>query len=447
MAEPTRRPVPGAWLRAVARKMKAWAESVLSEEESDFAAALAQARVSLDAPRADASPDGAEVARVPAAPATVTAPAVGLGAPEHWLRDIQARRTGGPPADWVARVRKVAPHLVEGLPEAEAPLPVSDAHLSFRARMLLSASSSAAPSSASAPSLAPPPRRDAARPSAGPERVSHRPAAQAPSEKGPSASARGEGGSETPGRQGPVGVPREAPRHASKVSPLSMPNPFAAPSPPTPVPMDAGRLLAEVAITPTPSLMHGGPAFANPVMVASTPASPSEVCVPPLREEDRERNLCASGYPQGISASQALGLQGAPVKAAPPAPRRATPRFTGEPWGPRRRQAELQEEARPAVQRDVSLERTPPFAPRTWTEAEEDGRRGASAREQEEASTARFATPVREEPPGAPEESATADAASWPELPSALAPESPDVAQELRLWTRLRRLEREQRGE
>ncbi|MFY2562052.1 hypothetical protein ACN469_30945 [Corallococcus terminator] len=439
MADPARRPVPGAWLRAVARKMKAWAESVLSEEESDFAAALAQAHV----PSEPASHPGTEGASSPAASVTVTAPPVGLGPPEHWLRDIQGRRAGGPPADWVARVRKVAPHLVEGLPEPKEPLPVSEAHLSFRARMLLAGTTD---TSASARPTVSAPIREASRSAVLPELSARRAAPQASLVPGAPVSMRRDSSGPGTGREGSVSAPREEPSWASKAKPLSPAPPFASP-PVTPVSMSPGRRSGEVPVTPVPSLMLGGQPFSNPVVVASSPASPVEVCVPLLGEEERERSLCASGFPQGISASQALALQrdGASVVSAPP--KRASPRPTDEPWMRRRRPVEPQEQELEAVRRDASHESTAPFAPRTWTEAAEDSWRGARPLTREETSTSRFATPVGEEPRGASEDAAPPEQASWPELPSALSPDSPDVTEELRQWARLRRLEREQRGE
>jgi len=398
--------------------MRAWAESVLSEEESDFAAALAQARV----PSEPASPPSTDSARTGSKPVTVTAPPVGLGPPEHWLRDVQGRRTQGPPADWVARVRKVAPHLVAGLAEQEAPLPVSEAHLSFRTRMLLAGASDQDKSASARPT----PVRDASRPAVLPEPSSRRASPRASSEPGAPVSMRREVSGKAP-----VSAHPEEPSRASKVNPLASAHPVTS-HPPTPVPLAPGRFSGEGSVTPVPSPMMGAQPFANPVMVAPTPASPSEVCVPPLGEEDRQRSLCASGFPQGISASQALELQREGSSVSPPP--RAAPRLTSESWRARRGQDEVQAREAEAVRRDVSHESTPPYAPRTWTEAEEP-------------STSRFATPVGEEPRGASEDAALSEHASWPELPSALTPESPDVAEEIRLWTRLRRLEREQRGD
>ncbi|NVJ24078.1 hypothetical protein HUW62_22890 [Myxococcus sp. AM011] len=416
MAEPARGPVPGAWLRAVARKMKAWAESVLSEEESDFAAALAQARV----PSEPASPSSTDGASAASTPVTVTAPPTGLSPPEHWIRDVQGRRTQTPPADWVARVRKVAPHLVEGLAEPEAPLPVNESHQSFRARMLRA---SEPDKSASA---RPAPVRDASRPAVLPAPSSRRVAPGAPVEPVAPVSMRREVSG-----QGPVSAHHEEPSRASKLKPLAPAHPFSSP-PATPAPLVSGRSSSEGPVTPVPTPMMGGQPFANPVMVAASPASPCEVCVPPLGEEDRERSLCASGFHQGISASQALQREGSSMVPSPPP--RAAPGPTGEPWRVRRGPDEAQAREAEAVRRDASHEPTPPFAPRTWTDAEEH-------------SASRFATPVGEEPHGASEDGAPSEHASWPELPTALTPESPDVAEEIRLWTRLRRLEREQRGD
>lgn len=80
-------------LRVLARWVKGWAESVLEEE----------------APR---------VPRPPASP-----PVSGNGTPPaHWLQLVQSARRG-PPADWVERVRKGAPHLLERLEAAPSPAP------------------------------------------------------------------------------------------------------------------------------------------------------------------------------------------------------------------------------------------------------------------------------------------------------------------------------------
>ena len=43
------------------------------------------------------------------------------GPPEHWMQRVRSTRRG-PPADWVERVRRGAPHLLEGLELEEAPV-------------------------------------------------------------------------------------------------------------------------------------------------------------------------------------------------------------------------------------------------------------------------------------------------------------------------------------
>jgi hypothetical protein len=97
-------PWRGAWLRAVARGLKAWAEAVLAEE-----AASAPAVTPVGAPRPeshDSTP--ADTRGIP----SVGAPPESLEA--RWLRDMEARRRI-PLADWVARVSRAAPHLLEEL--------------------------------------------------------------------------------------------------------------------------------------------------------------------------------------------------------------------------------------------------------------------------------------------------------------------------------------------
>ena len=79
-------------MRAVARWVKVWAESLLKELE--------------DGP--------VEPVRAPVPPPSPPAPPDTEGAPEHWRRLLEAKRRG-PPADWVERVQRGAPHLLEGL--------------------------------------------------------------------------------------------------------------------------------------------------------------------------------------------------------------------------------------------------------------------------------------------------------------------------------------------
>ncbi|XXF77104.1 hypothetical protein P2318_29225 [Myxococcaceae bacterium GXIMD 01537] len=97
---------PGWRMRAMAQRVKGWAGSVLHGP----AAPEAGGPPPEPAPPAEAAPS-AEAA--PPGPGAPPAEAPEAGPPEHWARDVMERR--GPPADWVARVRKGAPHLLTRL--------------------------------------------------------------------------------------------------------------------------------------------------------------------------------------------------------------------------------------------------------------------------------------------------------------------------------------------
>ncbi|MFY1825181.1 hypothetical protein ACN47A_04655 [Myxococcus fulvus] len=408
MAERARGQVPGGWLRSVARRVKDWARAVLSEEEADFAAALSQARLMPERARPATSGPPITVPRGPPLPPAsimmVTAPAVGVGPPEHWLRDVQARRAMGPPADWVARVRKVAPHLVEGMTDEVSSPPLSDAHLSARARMMLSGS---ATDPGSRRPLPPPAMAPSVRARPSPPRLSRRVESRAASEN-PAPRWREGGTSPSPGSSSSASASEVATPGGAGTS-GSWAHPFASP-PCAPIPSEPAPLPVEGPTTPVPLMLRGAP-FPNPVRVESTPVSPSEVCVPPLGELDNDDGLSSSGLPQGISASQASGVQH-PVAA----PR---PRSTAELWIPRRPGADaapVHAEPVPREQYVASGPRTAPGRTETWP-----GEHGQGAPRQ-------AAHPVEEE---AGQSSSSRDT------------DDEDVARELRLWERMRRLERE----
>ncbi|MCP3059716.1 hypothetical protein LXT21_13095 [Myxococcus sp. K38C18041901] len=413
MAERARGQASGGWLRSVARRVKDWARAVLSEEEADFAAALAQARLAPERVRPATSGLPITVPRGPPLPPAsikmVTAPAVSVGPPEHWLRDAQARRAMGPPADWVARVRKVAPHLVEGMTDETPPPPLSEAHLSARARMMLSGNTTDAeprrslPPSAMVPSVR-------TRPS--PPRLSRRVESSATAENG-----REGGIAPSPGGSSRASASEVATPVGARTS-SSWAHPFASP-PHAPIPSEPAPLPVEGPTTPVPLMLRGAP-FPHPVRVESTPVSPSEVCVPPLGELDSDDGLSSSGLPHGISASRAFGVQ-RPVSTSVAAPRA---RSTAELWIPRRPTRETVPVYAEPVHREQYIAsglRTAPGRTETWPG--ESGQGGAR----------QAAYPVEEEA-GQPSSSSrdTDDA---------------DAAHELRLWERMRRLEREHRGE
>jgi hypothetical protein len=88
-------------VRVVARWVKDWAESVLKEPDTSTPHS-AQAPLSLW------ERDGV---RVPVPPSSNLDTG---GPPEHWKQLLSTQRRG-PPADWVERVRRGAPQLLEGL--------------------------------------------------------------------------------------------------------------------------------------------------------------------------------------------------------------------------------------------------------------------------------------------------------------------------------------------
>ncbi|MDY7227264.1 hypothetical protein [Hyalangium rubrum] len=114
MAELFEKGLRAALLRAVAKRMKAWAEAVLSEP------------VEPETPRAEVSPREEEAPRaeeaLPEAPSAPREPRPSHGPPSHWLRDVQALRAG-PPAEWVEQVRQSAPHLLSSVEKPVSPPP------------------------------------------------------------------------------------------------------------------------------------------------------------------------------------------------------------------------------------------------------------------------------------------------------------------------------------
>ncbi|AGC48256.1 OmpA family protein [Myxococcus stipitatus DSM 14675] len=424
----------GVWFRTVAWRLRRWVESVFREEESDFAAALAQARLAAEAPRPPPEPvpapvpvpapkDAVPVATAPAMPVTVTAPSVNPSSPEQWLRDLHTRRVAGPPPDWVERVRKVAPHLVENLPDASAPLAICDTAFPSRARTLLAGALAELPVS---PPMMPPV-------------VPTQPELGRASEPGPGRADSGASSEESL---------REAPRRAAKmtltptVPPLASQSatvPYApglgasshAPvleaSPPAPLPgvTSQGPLLASLPpattareqefltgsgpVSPVAALMLRGAVFTHPVKVESTPVSPSEVCVPPLGEGVVDGGLHAVGFTQGFSASQAVEMQCGGVSEPPQKPGAST----GELWIPRRRSP------------DDPVPGAEPRAP-----VSSGGTEGASPR-----------------PSRAVQVGSSHDTMSPSEISSALAEEPLEAILDRRLWKRLRWYERDQLGE
>jgi hypothetical protein len=107
-------------VRSVARRVMAWAEAVLVQDSASSE--------SEPAPREQGAPGESasrqDVKLSEPAPAPREAGRVGPpgGPPVQWLRDVQALQMG-PPADWVERVRRGAPHLLARIERVQAPPP------------------------------------------------------------------------------------------------------------------------------------------------------------------------------------------------------------------------------------------------------------------------------------------------------------------------------------
>ncbi|QSQ13007.1 hypothetical protein [Myxococcus landrumensis] len=460
MARPARGQGAWVWVRTVAWRMRRWVESVFREEESDFAAALAQARLAAEAPRPPPEPvpapvpvpaprDATPSATAPAMPVTVMAPSVSPATSEPWLRELHTRRVAGPPPDWVARVRKVAPHLVENLPEPSAPLAICDTAFPSRARTLLAGALAELPVSPPMMPPVPPPAHPFG--PVGDAAGSVAPSLDLSEEEGPAdgAEPREEAHHEARRRAAkmtltPTVPPLASPSAATPHAPVlaaspsaSMPGataqallgavvpshpslpqvPLLASLPPATVSREQELLSGPGPVSPVAALMLRGAVFTHPVKVESTPVSPSEVCVPPLGEGVVEGGLHAVGFAQGFSASQAVETQCGGVSAPP---QKAGTSSTGELWIPRRR----------AVDDPAST--GGPQAP-----APGGGTDGNPARASSRISATSRAVQV----------GSSHDSMSPSEISSALAEEPLEAILDRRLWKRLRWYERDQLGE
>ncbi|MCP3104375.1 hypothetical protein LZ198_36475 [Myxococcus sp. K15C18031901] len=404
-----------AWLRTLAGRMKAWARSVFSEEESDFAAALAESRFVTGPVKAP------PLEPRPATPVSLTAPCIVSPPPASWSRDAQARGGAAPPVDWGARVRKVAPHLVGDGPARP--------DVRGAARGPDAASTSRGPSPLACRPIAARPasrgRRDGL-PAVSPRRIS------------PPGRVLGDvwvpPGRMTP--SWPIGaVPDSSALASSKAASIDGPPRRAVAKAPPPA-----------AQGPEPVPQVGGSA-APKEESASERMSPSEVCAPPLDDATRELVSSLAVLPRGLSVTQAiverrqelgrkilttLGIVTLPTSELPPS-------------------------AQERVHGPVSTLPPPMVAPTPSSAAAVD--QGAEPPDVAPGWPAPSVAPrpLYIPPPTRtlfPELEEVAALSSgdggmglWPESPRPTSDEVRDMAMEIQLWERQRRLEREQRGE
>jgi len=420
-------PTKAPWYRVLARRLKAWAESVLFEEESDFAAALAESRFVTDPVRSP-PPEPR-----PAQPVSVTAPSMVSGPSEPWRHDAQARGGATPSVDWVARVRKVAPHLVEGLAEA--------------------------PPAMSAPARSPEP----ASPPRAPQAPQGRPVAArtTPRERMGSLLPVSPRRLTPPGRtlaaapsspHVPVKPPRPAVPAVESLPAVVPPlrEPPSTPSSPswqsvpvvsTPLISPLGAQGAPVSLS-EPSVSGGdNPTFPEDAE-APTTLSPSEVCAQPLDDETRVQVSPMASLPRGLSASQALVER-----------RRALGQRILSTMGVLTTGASSESSSEATARASGPGAHVTSFVspPPGVSAVIERPRGGPGPRvPPEEPQDLYVPPPVRTSFPeqgGAPTAPRVSASGTWPALSRPTSEEVRDMAMEIRLWERQRRLEREQRGE
>jgi len=377
--------------------MKSWAEAVLADEEEP---GPAPSRV--EAPEPAPPPLMGAVRAPPAGGAAARGMAAGgdSGPPAHWLRDIEARG-GGPPADWVTRVRQGAPSLLdrrvhEGrvAPDAGqvAPLPAQ------------------APVKESRPA---PPRAPTAS-----AREAHGPWGEAPTSRlrTPSPLPGVDAGAAEPGRHPSwsAGVDPGAP---GTVRPASW---SAGLEPPLPPPGTRPRPSRHT----VPRGPPGSETRALPPREGPSPA-------PGLPVSFLEDRSSEDGAPPRTPAPDSRVVYLPPREILAPRRPERPPTFPG-----------------PRVQ-VLSIEGEPVGVREPRPHASDEDR-GAGARRVREpvAEAAPVEAPAPHPWPELPPAVApSAEASVWPELLPAPAGEPTGALVELREWERLRRLEREQRGE
>lgn len=332
-------------MRAVARWVKNWAESVLTEDTL--------------------SPWERDGVRVVPPPPPSREPDPN-GPPEHWRRLMESKRRG-PPADWVERVRRGAPHLLADLEPQPAP---SVAPMPMVPPAPVATLPTPVPSTVPVPSPTPVLRT---------------------------------------GRAPPARLTRhEAPR--------------TAPPPPR---VETQATSFEVGPTPLPV-----PRADVPVPEPKS-APPRSTVTPEVPRSTRGRGFALRPLPETSTSTVSPG----PVSAVEPRPERSTPVPPGE-------RSPMPGDARPAFVRPVPPS---PHAPFSGTS---DARVPSRAAEPVPREAPVPRAPSRTGPSSAPEVSAHSAAPHpWPEPPALPSIEPSDPLTVLRDWERLRRLEREQRGE
>ncbi|MCY1019930.1 hypothetical protein [Pyxidicoccus sp. MSG2] len=408
MAETSQTPWRPAWVRAVARRMKAWAESVLAEEPDSSA-------TPGTAPRPESVAAGSRGAEG-VAPPSPTAPEPSFEDLEaRWLRDLEARRSV-PLGDWVARVRRGAPRFLEEVQrDGLVPAPPRGA------RSVTGTTAHGPPPPAwTAPNELPPP------PPPSPPDV------------------QAEGGEVHARRESPPAIRSSS---ASRPSPPpAVPFWTAAPSPRPEA--DVARSAPSTPPSPEPRAAFRAPSAPErpPVGDESWPAPAPRA--PPLHEAGAPVQRSPwDDFPPFASEGRTTRT---PTRVPSPVP----PRAEEESPSPTERVKVLPRPAPPRAQTPwVEADAGPRFAPR------EPPRNQVSSREDEgtwdgDRSPHMWRPRLVEAPPptqpefsATPDEPAAGPANPWPELPPVPVPESTETVVELRQWERRRRLDREQRGE
>ncbi|QSQ23054.1 hypothetical protein JY651_49570 [Pyxidicoccus parkwayensis] len=404
MAELQQTPWRAAWVRAVARKVKAWAESVLAEE--------AQTASATGAPRPESVATKAPVATPPLGPLSPGATLEDLEA--RWLRDLEARRRV-PMGDWVARSSKGAPRVPEdlareglvpprgpgvaaGMPRRPTPRVPSVTEAPRSVVQYLSPSEAEPRGAESDLRPEPPFPFDTARaPRPMPSPIASRWSAM------PAPRSEPEPMRSTPPSSWGLGPENFA---AFRVPPTRTPVSAESRLPLAPVPREVPS--AEPGAPSRRSPWDDLPPFASEARDTRTPTR-----VPPLSMPLSEE--APPAFTEHVKSSPALDLPRVP---APWQQRDEGPGPRSEPRElPRSRVSYLPDEGPWDDAR----------APLTWRP--------------------RLVEAPLPTPPDAHDEPASSTGSPWPELPPAPVPESTETVVELRQWERRRRLDREQRGE